>query len=303
MSKEPGGFVLGIDLGGTKMIVATATMDGAVMQSLRLPTDAANGAEQAIARAIDAGRQLVTETSAHQNGTLRGVGVASMGITRDDGVLMAPNVPGWEHLTLPRLLREAFPGVSIGIDNDVKAATLAELRWGALAGSDTAIYANLGTGIAAALVVGGRIVSGAHGAAGEIAYNPRTLHEEVGTARGHAPLEEYAGGGAIGARASAWFGQPYTAERVFARAREDVAARAFVEATVTEIAYHLTNLTIALDPERVAVGGGLMASKDLILPRLRDHMRRFVPFPPDLVEARFIHDAGLMGAIAVALRG
>lgn len=57
---------------------------------------------------------------------------------------------------------------------------------------------------------------------------------------------------------------PSTAETLFARAREDTVARAVVEATLTEIAYHLTNLVIALDPERVALGGGLMAADDLI---------------------------------------
>ena len=56
------------------------------------------------------------------------------------------------------------------IDNDVNAAAAAELRWGALRGVDIGLYVNLGTGLAAALVVGGRVVPGAHGAAGEIGY-------------------------------------------------------------------------------------------------------------------------------------
>lgn len=296
-------FVLGIDLGGTKMALATARPDGTFIRAERLPTEARHGAEQAFRRALDTGLRLVAETAAETGGTLAGVGVATMGITREDGVLMAPNVPGWQHLAIPRLLRDAFPHVARCVENDVKAAAHAELRWGALRGCRTAIYLNLGTGIAAGLVVDGAVMGGANGAAGEIAYNLRTLHEEEGAALDHAPLEEYAGGRAIGDRASRRFRRPLTARDVFARAADDVEARAFVEETLSEILYHVTNLSIALDPERIAVGGGLMASESLILPRLQAHVRRFVPFPPAVVAASVVHEAGLMGAVAVALDG
>jgi glucokinase len=168
---------------------------------------------------------------------------------------------------------------------------------------DVGIYLNLGTGIATALVAYGRIVRGAHGAAGEIAYNLRQIHEEVGVRQNRAPLEEFVGGGAIGERASLQFGEPSTAAEIFHRARSDPEARAFVEATLTEIAFHVTNLAIALDPERIVVGGGLMRSKDMILPGLATHLKRFVPFPPMLLEAHFSRDAGLMGAIALAFPG
>lgn len=298
--EDVGTFVLGIDLGGTKMALGTARADGTILRTERLPTDAHKGAEQAIERAITTGQRLVTRTVAETGGTLIGVGLSTMGVTREDHVVMAPNVPGWEQLALPRLLRAAFPLTPVTIDNDVKAATRAELRWGALVNSQTALYINLGTGIAAGVVTEGRVLAGAHGAAGEIAYNLRGLHDEVGAREQHVPLEEYAGGRAIGERASALFGVPSTAQQLFARAREDAMARAVVEATLTEIAYHLTNLAIALDPERVAMGGGLMEAGDLILPRVRDHMARFVPFPPEIVAARFVHEAGLMGAIALA---
>jgi len=293
-------FVLGIDLGGTKIALGTARVDGTILCTERLATDAFKGADQAVGRAIAAGQRLVASTAAETGGTLIGVGLSTMGVTREDHVVMAPNVSGWERLALPSLLRAAFPLTSITIDNDVKAATRAELRWGALVDSRTALYINLGTGIAAGVVTEGRVLAGTHGAAGEIAYNLRGLHDEVGAREQHAPLEEYAGGRAIGERATTLFGVPYTAQQLFARAREDAVARAIVEATLTEIAYHLTNLAIALDPERLAIGGGLMAAGDLILPRIRDHMTRFVPFPPEIVAARFVHEAGLMGAIALA---
>lgn len=295
------GFVLGIDLGGTKMALATASLDGAILHAERLPTEAARGAVQALDRAIAAGLRLVAETASDGDGVLQAVGLSTMGVTREDGVIMAPNVPGWDRLTIPSRLRAAFPEALLSIENDVKAATRAELRWGALRGCRNAIYLNLGTGIAAGLVVDGVVFEGANGAAGEIAYTLRTPHEDMGAEQGHAPLEEYVGGRAIGERASLRFGRAMTARDVFEHVDADPEARALVEEALAEILFGVANLAIALDPERIAVGGGLMASGELILPRLRSHMRRFAPFPPDVVPASVVHDAGLMGAVALAL--
>ena len=66
-------------------------------------------------------------------------------------------------------------GTPVTMATDVKAAALAEARWGALAGVDPGVYLNLGTGLAAAIVAGGRVLAGANGAAGEIGYNLRRL--------------------------------------------------------------------------------------------------------------------------------
>jgi glucokinase len=64
---------------------------------------------------------------------------------------------------------------------------------------------------------------------------------------------------------------------------------------------HVANLAIALDPERVAVGGGLMAHAETILPALRERLATAVPFPPEVVAARFIQDGALRGAAALAI--
>jgi len=292
--------VLAFDFGGTKMAIATAACSGQILQRTELPTRGAEGAEQALARAVTAGTSLLRET-AGDGAVPRGVGVSTMGITLEDHVLMAPNVVGWERQAIPSLMRRAFGTDAVRVDNDVKAAARAELRWGELAGVETGLYLNVGTGFAAVLIVDGKVVSGAHGAAGEIGYNLRGLHQDEGASAGRVPLEEFVGGGAIAARAGRRFGTGTTPAELFGSVGIHPGARAFVEEILTEIAFHLTNLTIALDPSRIVVGGGLMRSQDIILPRLRDHMQRFVPFPPDVVAGRFLLDGGLMGGVALAL--
>lgn len=292
-------FVLAFDFGGTKIALATADAAGEVQCRMELPTQAADGAVQALNRAIGAGTALVDQ-AVEGGGRLVGVGVSTMGITLEDRVLMAPNVAGWETQAIPAVIRHAFHTDAVRVANDVKAAARAELWRGELTGVETGLYVNLGTGIAAVLIVGGRIVAGAHGAAGEIGYNLRHLHEEEGAAAGEVPLEQFVGGGAIRARIARRFGDA-TPSDIFGAVRTNPQARAFVGEILSEVAFHITNLTIALDPGRVVVGGGIMRSADLILPPLRDHVARFVPFPPEVVAGRFLLDGGLIGAVALAL--
>ncbi|HET6705533.1 ROK family protein, partial [Amycolatopsis sp.] len=114
---------------------------------------------------------------------------------------------------------------------------------------------------------------------------------------------EAVGGRGLGGRASELLGRPVTAADLFALAKENVEAKELVTAALDELSTHVANLAIALDPERIAVGGGLVRSADVLLPALADRLAHAVPFPPQLVAARFDQDAALLGAVALALGG
>lgn len=291
--------MLGIDFGGTKIALATAALDGRLLESDRLETEAGRGATQAVDRALARGEELLTAAARNGGGRCRAVSAVSPGIVYEDHVALAPNVPGWQQLELPALLRERFEPAHATVGTDVKAAAVAELRWGSLGGADPAILVVLGTGVAAAIVVGGEVLQGANGAAGEIGYSLRGACEHAGAADGRAPLEEFAGGRAIGERASALLGGRVTAAEVFDH--PDPRARELVEAALDELAVHVANMAILVDPARIAVAGGLMSRSTEILAALERRLRGAVPFPPELVPAQFIHDGPLRGAIALAL--
>ncbi|WP_329126475.1 ROK family protein [Streptomyces sp. NBC_01465] len=292
------GFVLGIDFGGTK--VALATMDTAgpvprVLGRTRLPTAGPGGAQGVLRRSLAAAGELVAGTG----GALTGVGVATIGVVDGERIRLAPTVPGWEDLDLPRLLRKEFGGLPLRIDNDVKAATAAELRWGRLSGVSSGLYLNIGTGLGAGIVAGGRVVPGAHGAAGEIAYLLRTP-DEPGFAAGRAPLEEHVSGAALASRGAQLLGAPVSAAALFARWREPQ-VRSLLDESVSALAAAVANLCIALDPERVVVGGGLMGAGRPLLKRFRTALDAAVPFPPELTPARFVDEAALYGAVSLAM--
>jgi len=288
-------FVLAIDFGGTKIALGTADSEGRILESARLDTEAPRGAGQAVERALDAANELSTRTA----GRCVGVAAVTPGVVRPDRVLLAPNVPGWGELSLAAALQDGLGVAQAEVANDVKAAALAEARWGNLQGADPGVLLSLGTGVAAGIVAGGEVLEGANGAAGEIGYNLRTPTGGAGAADGRAPLEEVVGGRAIGERGSLLLGGAIDAAKLFER--DDAAARSLIESTLAELSMHVANLAILLDPQRIAVGGGLMSSSDVIMPTLAERLRSAVPFAPELVPARFVHDGPLRGAVALAL--
>jgi len=286
--------VLGIDFGGTKVALgtlATGATPSCPHSTVRLQTLASAGAEQVVERSLAAARALTNGPAA--------VGVSTFGVVHADRIRLAPNVPGWEGLELPRLLSQEFGDTPVVIHNDVNAAATAELRWGALRGVDVGVYLNLGTGLAAALIVNGRVLRGAHGAAGEIGYllgaDPDTCFAD-----GHAPLEEAVSGGALTDRGTALLGRPVSASELFDLGADRDVASLLAEA-IGALAVAVANLCITIDPQRVVIGGGMMGAAAHILPQVSALVQRAVPFPPEITAAQFIHDAPLLGALALAL--
>jgi glucokinase len=290
--------LLGIDFGGTKIATAVCDLAGNKLASAVVDSHGEQGAHASFSHGVATATGLV---AAHAAGaTVAAVGVSTFGIPFEDRVELAPAIDGWEELELGRELRAAFPGAVIRMGTDTKTAAQAEARWGALAGYDPAIYLNLGTGLAAAIVTGGRVVSGSQGAAGEIGYS---LREPADVGRGgglRIPLEDMVSGSALQRRASLQ-GHRLTAAEVFAAAASDADLNDLVSDFVDELAFHVVNLAIAVNPARIAVGGGMTRSWERIAPRLEEALRSGVPYPPDLVLAHFPHDAPLLGAVALAV--
>jgi predicted NBD/HSP70 family sugar kinase len=299
--------VLGLDYGGTKIAAAVCDLAGNRLASTTVGSDAALGAQASFGRGIEVGRGLLNVTTPGRE--LAAVGVSTFGIPFEDRVELAPAIHGWDTLAMGRELRAVFPGTQIRMANDAKAAARAEVRWGVLAGCDPAVYLNLGTGLAAAIVIGGQVVDGVNGAAGEIGYNLRSL-ADVGLAldrRAH--LEHMVSGQALATRAAGQGqglgvrdgGPPLTAADVFAASVTDGELDRLIADFAHELAFHLVNLAILVNPARIAVGGGIVRSWARIRTPLQHALRSGTPFPPELVVAHFPYDAPLLGAVAMAL--
>ena len=291
--------VLGLDFGGTKIAGAVCDMTGFRLGSMTIDTRAADGAQTSLDRGLLAARSLL-DTSAGGR-PLAAVGACTIGIPSENGISLAPTIPGWGALVLDRELRRVFEGAEIRLATDVKAAAQAEAEWGALVGCDPGIYLNLGTGLAVAIVANGAVVAGSHGAAGEIGYNLRHLTDVGQLLDDRLPLEGAVSGLALTRAARNVFPTAESAAAVFERAADNPWVARLVTDFIAELSYHLVNLAIAVDPARIVVGGGMVRSWDQLYGGLREALDAAVPFPPDLVRADFPFDAPLMGALALGL--
>jgi glucokinase len=298
MSSTP--VLLGIDFGGTKIAVAVADPGGRRLASVTVDSAGELGARAALERAVGAARDLLGEVG---DPHLAALGVATFGIPFDDRVELAPAIDGWDDLALGHELRAAFPGAEVRMATDAKAAARAEATWGALRGSDPGVYLNLGTGLSVAIVVGGRVVMGGHGAAGEIGYNLRTIGDVGRALDDRTPLEWMVSAKALARRATSAAGsaRELSAAEAFEASPGNPALDDVIDEFVAELAFHLVNLANCIDPVRIAAGGGMTGSWERLRPGLEQALRAGVPFPPELVLAEFPFDAPLIGAIALAV--
>lgn len=284
--------VLGVDFGGSKVELrvdgAGGTTDARL--DIRPGEPATSVLDRTFALAVD----LVERA-----GGVRAVGVATPGVVFHDRVELAPNVVGWSDLALRDRMTEAFGIDDVVVENDVKAAAFAEAALGALRDADPGLYVNLGTGIAIAAVIGGRVLRGAHGAAGEIGYG--VIGEDADWSGSAAPLEEHAGGGGLARRLAVREDIPATdAASLVVASVSSPAARAMWEDAIDVLSRHLLTAMLTIDPTRVAIGGGMVAAGAALLDPLRLRLRSATPYEVDVVPSDFGTGAALRGAVLLA---
>lgn len=284
--------VLAVDLGGTKIDAAVCDLTGRFLARRRVPMDTAGGPESVLAKIAS----LASELTAEAGCDLAARTVVLPGVLRDDVLLHAPNLPGWDRIKIGASLTELL-GAPVLLCNDVRAAAMAEATSGALVDADPAIYVNVGTGLAAALIVDGKIVGGAHGSAGEIGY---MSIDGIGPEHdGAPPLEEAVSGLALKRKVEAMLGRSLTTQELFERPSIEIDR--IVDEMGAVLATAIADLCLLVDPQAVALGGGVMRSGDRILDAVRQRCASVSAISPVVDPARHLHDASLHGAIALAV--
>lgn len=266
---------LGIDVGGTTVTTVLVEADGHVVATreeptpIGLPPAAALKSVAATARTMAAGAGLEPRD-------LAGIGLAVPGaLDVGRGVLRSsPNLPGWRDVPVAAIAADALDA-PVAVEHDVRMAALGEARFGA--GRDVASFVcvTVGTGIGAAVVLHGRLYRGASDAAGEIGHVPVVSDggEPCGCGR-RGCLETVASGRAIADRVRRLDGRTLDAREIFtgAAAGDATCARAVDEA-VAALGVGLTILVNVLNPDVIALGGGVADAGAALLDRLRASVR------------------------------
>ncbi|MFH2006910.1 MAG: ROK family protein [bacterium] len=317
--REP--IYLGIDLGGTKIAAGLVTRAGELRSLARVATPARQGVEAVVAAAWEV-TKLAARGAQVAVGRITGVGVGAPGpIDRTAGVVVAPpNLPGWKDVDL-RSLMERRLRAPVHLENDANAAGLAEVRFGAGRGCSPVIYLTVSTGIGGALLVDGRLITGAAGAAGEAGHLVVLPDGPSCGCGGRGCLEALASGTAVARRAreavrrgaasalTERFGSRpgrITARTVAKLADQgDPEAQRIVTQAMEYLGIGVANLVNLINPERVVIGGGLTA----LGPRMFDPVRRAVRRHCNPVAVRAVTiepaalgaDSGVIGAATLAM--
>lgn len=252
------GVVVGVDLGGTKTAAAVVGADGTLGPVRTVPTRAADGPDAVFAAVETAVR------AAADGQPVTGVGIGTAGaVDPDRGVVVSSTATfgDWVGADIPQGVRRRLGPLSVSIRNDVDAHALGECWRGAGAGVASVFLVAVGTGIGGAVVLDGRLHTGAHHLGGEIAHIPTVGAQGLACPCGRSGhLEGLAAGPAIVRRFHRDGGDPALtdAREVVAAAEvgDHTAARVVTEAAAG-LGRTLAGIVTTLDPERVIVGGGL----------------------------------------------
>ncbi|MEU5522621.1 ROK family protein [Streptomyces sp. NPDC047860] len=293
--------VIALDVGGTGMKAALVGADGELLHQARRPTGRDRGADAVVTEILDFAAELRAHGLRRHGVPASAAGVAVPGIVDEaQGVAVYAANLGWRDVPLRALLTERLGGIPVALGHDVRTGGLAEGRIGAGKGADRFLFVPLGTGIAGAIGIDGRVETGAHGFAGEIGH--------IVVRPGGAPcpcgqrgcLERYASAAALSEAWAAACGDPGAgaADCAKAVASGDVRARQVWQDAVDALADGLVTALTLLDPRTLIVGGGLAEAGETLFTPLREAVRRRVTFQklPSLVPAALGDTAGCLGA-------
>ena len=315
-------FIIGVDLGGTNIVVGAMPADGSRSIAVRSePTEAQRGAEgvtDRIAALIARVMGDVIEGEGAQAKDFLGVGVGAPGpLDREKGVVVvAPNL-GWSDYPLRKAISERIR-LPVTLDNDANCATVGEWWRGAARGARNAIGITIGTGIGGGVILDGVLYHGSSDVAGEIGHttiDPAGRYCKCGN---YGCLEAYASGPAIAVRAREALERDeesalrrmvngdlgkLTAATVYQAAHDgDALARELVSDTARFLGTGIANLLNTLNPDVVVITGGVTKAGDRLFEPLRAEVKRRA-FRPAVAACRILPGelegtAGMVGAVA-----
>jgi len=315
-------LILGVDLGGTKILTAVTNSQGKILSRDHSITPAKKGHE-AVMQSILESAQRALEQADVAISELTAVGIGAPGLSNSEtGILFtSPNLPGWQDIPLRDIMQEKL-GKKTFLINDANAAALGEFCFGAARGARNFIYITLSTGIGGGIVIDGKIYTGAIGTAGEVGHMTIDDNGPICNCGNKGCWETLASGTALareakhrikeGARTSILEYakndvEKVTAQVIYSAAEQgDSLSKELIARTGYYVGVGLANLINIFNPELIVIGGGLSNIGDMLLgPALKTAGER--AYKEAFQAVRFAsaglgRNSGVLGAAAFALQ-
>jgi glucokinase len=315
-------LILGIDLGGSKILTAVVDPQGEMLSSDESVTPATEGREVVIRSIVDSAQSALQRAGVDIS-KISTVGIGAPGISNPEaGILFtSPNLPGWRNVLLRDIIQDSL-GKKAFLINDANAAALGEFYFGAARGAHNFIYITLSTGIGAGIVIDDKIYTGAIGTAGEVGHMTIDDNGPICNCGNKGCWEVLASGTALAREAKRRIQEGVktsilkyvdgdlerlTAQVIHKAAEQgDKFAKELIGRTGYYVGVGLTNLINIFNPELIVIGGGLSNIGDMLLaPAFKTAGQR--AYKEAFQAVRFVtaqlgRNSGVLGAAAFAFQ-
>ncbi|WP_284139029.1 ROK family transcriptional regulator [Virgibacillus sp. LDC-1] len=298
-------YVIGIDIGGTKVASGITDLNGEICSYRVFSTQEHMKQDRLFEKIRDQIEEMKAELDIDDK-LILGMGVGIPGVTNvETGIVHEAPALKWKRFPVRQKLSEIFP-YPIFVDNDVNISVLGEHWKGVGKKKNNLIYIAIGTGIGSGIMINGELYRGSNYGAGEIGYMV-TDREYANSYHpvydGYGFLESVAGGTSIGDAMTSRLGKEITAKEAFElyRAKHPIAIEV-IDAAIENLSLGIANYISLLDPEIVILGGGVSEAYSLIEQKMKHIIERFTPRNCDVVRTTFGREAGVIGAVALFLK-
>jgi len=293
-------MIIGIDLGGTKILTGVADKNGRVLSSVKLDTQARLGPKIVINNIVRSVYLALNQAGVPLS-KISKIGVGAPGpIIKESIIVSPPNLPGWKKVDLRAILKRKF-GKPVVVENDANAAALAEHLFGAGKKAGNMMYITISTGIGGGIILNNKLYRGSYGTAGEIGHMVVIADGPKCKCGNYGCLEAVSSGPAIAKEAGT---KDAILAAIAARKGNKRAKNAIIRAG-KYAGIGIANAHNLLDLDLVVIGGGIANMGGLIFNPIRMWGKacsmKVTRGRLKIVPARLKRNVGLMGAIAICL--
>ena len=309
-------YAFGVDIGGTTIKMGLFTTEGDLLEDWEIPTRTENGGSHILSDIAEAVEQKLKEKDL-SGLDIEGIGVGVPGPVGPDGTVFKCVNLGWDVFNVEQRLH-SLTGFKCKAGNDANVAALGEMWQGGGKGHKDVVMVTLGTGVGGGIIIGGRILAGINGAAGEIGHIPMYDDDPETCGCGkRGCLEQYASANGIVKITKRYFDAhpdavstlkdipALTSRIIFDEARKgDQTALEMVGQVGYLLGKALAGIACVVNPEVFVIGGGMSKAGDSLIDSIRNEYRRFAFHASRETEfklAELGNRAGIYGGVRMIL--
>lgn len=310
-----GNLCFGIDIGGTSVKLGLFTKDGELLDNWEIPTRKENKGSHILKDVAVSLEKKIKEKDLKKEEII-GIGIGVPGPVKEDGTVIQCVNLGWGIVNVAEEMK-SLTGFETKVGNDANVAALGEMWQGGGKGYKDLIMVTLGTGVGGGVILGGEIVTGSNGAAGEIGHITVSYDEsESCNCTKHGCLEQFASATGIvketkrmlaGSDDSSVLREVpvLSAKAIFDAAKGgDVLALRSVDQLGRYLGIALSHVAAVVDPEAFVIGGGVSKAGEMLIEVIRKHYEQNVMLAlkgKEFKLATLENDAGIYGSAKLIL--